>query len=710
MNITPTLDYARENNISIIPIQYKGKKPLTGWKDYQKRCATPEEIAIWFDSGVNRNIGFVCGEVSDGLVVIDYDDIEVFEMMHHEGVKTRAVKTSKGVHEYYRLPNSMCKFRVEIEKGDGTIAGVDVQGEGSLVVAPPSVHPSGVVYEWLNDYPIPNLSETPEHFRELLLRKIDVCCKQNGWSIRGNGIQHEIKPLLGGSERGGRNISGYVVASFYRQKGRSELDAETLLLEWNEQNNPPLSETEIGNIVKSAYKPDAKYGFKFNDLEPEEKSLGAEDKKPLPGFSEDGKVHPRLIAEDIKERHTFITLRDTEEVLYYEPNDGLYHHGGEGIIKGECKHHYDTELTNYWLGEVKSYIQTATYIDRKEVDCKPFLLHLQNGIFDIETMEKQSFTPEIISTAALPIDYDPSATCPNIQGFLSEVLGEGDIPLIEELFGYCLYREYELHKAFMLLGEGANGKSTILSLLKTFLGPGNVANIALQAFDNSRFAVGGLHGKLANIVPDLPGGALKETGVFKALCGGDQLTTEKKFKDFFSFTNYAKLIFSTNKLPETYDYTPAFFRRWVLINFPNTFVGESCNPRILHRLITPNELSGLFNLAVKGLKRLMGRGEFSNTESIEETKQRYIWMSDSLHAFVEEKIEADTERWIPKEDFYNAYAEFCRDYKLMVKAKNVVGQDLQRHLRVETHKLKIGGKRVNVWQGIQFKNGGEEDQ
>ena len=64
-----------------------------------------------------------------------------------------------------------------------------------------------------------------------------------------------------------------------------------------------------------------------------------------------------------------------------------------------------------------------------------------------------------------------------------------------------------------------------------------------------------------------------------------------KFKNYFNYVNYAKLIFSCNKLPEAKDDTSAFFRRWILINFPYTFEGVNCDKKILEKLTTEKELS-----------------------------------------------------------------------------------------------------------------------
>ena len=85
--------------------------------------------------------------------------------------------------------------------------------------------------------------------------------------------------------------------------------------------------------------------------------------------------------------------------------------------------------------------------------------------------------------------------------------------------------------AFILVGDGGNGKSPLLSLLTEFLGPENVSSISLQGLVNHKFAAAELYGERANIYDDLSSDALKRSGQFKMATGGDMLKGENKFKN-----------------------------------------------------------------------------------------------------------------------------------------------------------------------------------
>ena len=138
--------------LSIIPIEYKGKKPLISWKEYQKRRPSEKEVREWFGSGKDVNIAIVCGSVSDDLMVIDFDSQEAFQKFLEKLPedfakiinKTWVVETGKGYHIYFRTPKPVgCRSFRDI--------GVDIRGEGGYVLAPPSVHPSGKEYTFKTD-------------------------------------------------------------------------------------------------------------------------------------------------------------------------------------------------------------------------------------------------------------------------------------------------------------------------------------------------------------------------------------------------------------------------------------------------------------------------------------------------------------------------------------------------------------------------------
>ncbi|RLI78030.1 hypothetical protein DRP04_10575, partial [Archaeoglobales archaeon] len=125
---------------------------------------------------------------------------------------------------------------------------------------------------------------------------------------------------------------------------------------------------------------------------------------------------------------------------------------------------------------------------------------------------------------------------------------------------------------------------------------------------------------------------------------------------------------------------------------------------ILQKLTTKEELSGLLNKAIEGLKRLLSRGDFTTTRSTEEWREAYIRMSDPVGAFVMDMVEEDPLGTVTKDDLYNAFVEYCKLVRLPIKAKNVFSAELSKHVRVERTRLSVKGVRKQAFRGIRLKS------
>ena len=136
------LDYARRG-WSVIPLRPSSKTPLIDWKPYQQRQATEEEIRSWWSRWPSANVGFVTGTIS-GVIVLDIDGPEGEAEIEKRGglPQTLISRTGKGRHAIFRHPGGTISNSVR------ELPGLDLRGDGGYIVAPPSIHPSGMRYEW----------------------------------------------------------------------------------------------------------------------------------------------------------------------------------------------------------------------------------------------------------------------------------------------------------------------------------------------------------------------------------------------------------------------------------------------------------------------------------------------------------------------------------------------------------------------------------
>lgn len=403
------------------------------------------------------------------------------------------------------------------------------------------------------------------------------------------------------------------------------------------------------------------------------------------------------LTNHILHKFNIVTQEDDTICIY---NDGIYTDDGELAIKmylyRTC---LEPVLSIHKLNELMFAIRNRTYT--KEGENKNFCL--LNGIYDLQTGQFGPHSPDHIFFSKLPVFYDADSDCPAIKKFVGEVVKPEDVPVLQELVGFCLLKSYPFHRAFMFIGEGANGKSTFITLLKTMLGQEHCCSIPLQVLDKSRFGLAELHLKLANMYADIPSETLTSTSYFKILTGEDIITAEQKFKPHFNFVNYAKLIFSCNRVPISNDDTDAFHRRWVLINFPNQFLeGQNADPHIITRLTTQAELSGLFNWALAGLARLLKQRTFTGMPTIAESREKWIRLSDSVGSFCIDMVLSDPANHISKDELYGVYAEYCKAKKYPLLEKHVFGRVFVKKQNACDCHMGVAGKRVYAWRGIRL--------
>jgi P4 family phage/plasmid primase-like protien len=274
----------------------------------------------------------------------------------------------------------------------------------------------------------------------------------------------------------------------------------------------------------------------------------------------------------------------------------VYLRNQEWRIRQLCRS-IDHDVSTYTINEVINRVKDLNDVDRSKFDSDNDIINVKNGLLNIHTLEFKEHSPNYLSTVQLPIKYDPKAKCPKILKFLTEVLKSEDIHVILQLIGYCLYRTNRYERAFIFYGQGSNGKSTLIRLIEYFLGftslYKNVSHVSLQNLAKNRFKPAELYGKSANLFADLGNKKISSEhwGTIKMLISGDSMSVERKGKDPFEFTPFAKLIFSCNEIPELPDNTYATWRRLILLEFENIFE-ENRDVNLIDKLTTEEEISG----------------------------------------------------------------------------------------------------------------------
>lgn len=283
-------------------------------------------------------------------------------------------------------------------------------------------------------------------------------------------------------------------------------------------------------------------------------------------------------------------------------------------------------------------------------------LNFQNVLVHWRTGNAHEHSPEWCGTVQLGTSWDPEGECPNWLRFIEVSVPVDAVEFVQELCGYVLYLGNPFQVAFLLHGPAASGKSTFLRILIRLIGSSSTSSRSLQELSKDRFATSDLYGKLANFCGDIDATRIEETAAFKRIVGGDMITAQRKMEKAFDFAPVAKLIFSANELPRSADVSGGWFRRWLLVPFPNG--GRRHCPGFEESL--EGELPGIGRWAVEGLQRLMARGHFEPPASVLEAGEEYRKEIDSVAGWLDgmEAYESGApERGLVLHSMYKAYCD-----------------------------------------------------
>jgi len=301
-------------------------------------------------------------------------------------------------------------------------------------------------------------------------------------------------------------------------------------------------------------------------------------------------------------------------------------------------------------------------------------LQFNNEIIDIETGERFLASPEFFVTNPIPFDLGKSNETPVMDKIFEEWVGKEHVQTLYEIISYCLLPDYPINRLFCFIGSGLNGKSKFLQLLRKFIGFDNVCSTELDTLIASRFEITRLHKKLVCQMGETNFNEMSKTSIIKKLTGGDLIGFEYKNKNPFEEINYAKIIIATNNLPTTTDKTIGFYRRWLIIDFPNQFTEK----KDILADIPEEEYKNLAMKSIDLLIELLKKKEFHKEGDVKERMAKYEAKSDFLAHFLEEFTKEKIGGYISKNDFRKKFNDWCRENRHREMAEQTLSKALKK--------------------------------
>lgn len=331
-------------------------------------------------------------------------------------------------------------------------------------------------------------------------------------------------------------------------------------------------------------------------------------------------------------------------------------------IMGDSWRTNQVDSTLTWINDRAAALDSTPPRDRVRV---------ANGILRIEdedggdvVLDDPSVHPR--TPVALPVAFDPDAECPHFDEFMRTLVSEVDRDLLQEIAGYLLTPDNSQQKAFMFQGEGGNGKSTWINIVRAVLGADNTQSYSLQQLaPDFRFNVANLDGKLANLAADISADELSSSSILRSITGGDSINGEHKGQKGFQFKPFVRLVFSANKFPSIANPTQALFDRWIVVKFDGRFRGTDREVKDLDRKVIEQELPGVLNWALDGLLRLRERGSFTKSAASTQALAQFRLKADSIAQFFEDCDELPEEGVrIERKTLFEHYRFWTQDNNL----------------------------------------------
>lgn len=627
-----------------------GKTPTHKFKDGEG--AKPWNEAKDFDD--------VACIVPKGYIVLDFDttsDAEIMlKIVETLDLKCRVMKTTRGIHCWFKTeedsPKCFTKSRLAIgiycdRKSGGRNAYVKIKQDGKM-------------RKWLKQIPGDEIEPVPKWLSP-------ISSPTNKFKFKGMG------------DGDGRNQELFNYIVYLQTKGfkRDEIK-DTLEVINGFVFAESLPDSELSLICRDeAFKPDDEVN-KISDYE-------------------SSTFQHNIFAEEIIKEHKLIQVNG----VIFEYSDGYYQ-------KCELLDKYirlkKPSIKNNQKNEVLSYIKDMKKICSNDILVNPYVINLKNTRLDIRNNKLLDFDDKVIEFDRIPVKYDPSATCEDVDNMLHRVFCGDDeiIALFFEMLGYILLKSLPYETAFIFFGDGANGKSTILDMIKELIGHSNYSSIPLDKLSN-KFSTAELEHKLANIGDDINDIVIKDNGTIKQLISGKSIQVERKNERPFDMTPYATQIFSCNEMPKTFDKSVGFYRRFILIPFRARFTvnDKDYDPLIKEKITTPTALSYLLNKSLDGYQRLRKNKGFTEPKSVKRLKDSYkIKNSIVLMWITENNIKDDDLLNRPRPAIFSDFLDWCKCANIKTSITNqAFYKEVSKYFDFDTTPKRSSGKeyfRVNI--------------
>jgi putative DNA primase/helicase len=596
------------------------------------------------------------------------------ELMDRHGPlpKTPMVETGGGgLHYYFAVRGSV--------RSRPLAPGLELKGDGGYIVAPPSVHPNGKPYRWLPGHSPKDLqlAELPEWILAPLIPADGGRAAPEDAETPASGHQDAPEEVV---HEGQRHNFLVRLAGKLRAAGLGVEAIESALLRENARRcRPPLPEREVQAIAKSFAKYPPRPNFR-SDGAGARADLGRLDEaftdrnlaKIFAGLARERVLYvPQwgwLVWDGRRWTldaggHRVATMAADELPLHFArlavsaKDSAVRREALRAALKAMSRHRISAalELAKGWL-----------LAEPSDFDRDPFLLNVLNGTLDLRTGELRPHDPADRLTKLAPVVYDPGATAPVWERFLSEVfLGDRElIGYVQRALGYSITGDTREEVVFICYGTGRNGKSVLLETIVSILGdyaravPQDLILARGEREDTHPAVLAELVGVRLALIVETEEDRRLNAARLKGLSGQDTLTARHLYRPYFNFRPQAKLWLRTNYKPRVSDHTPAMWERLRLIPFRAYFPPERRDKTLREKLRA--EASGILNWLLAGVQEWIRIG-LREPEAVVEATESYRQEQDLIGQWISERCVIEPKAVTAFRELFEDYQAWCQE-------------------------------------------------
>ncbi len=356
------------------------------------------------------------------------------------------------------------------------------------------------------------------------------------------------------------------------------------------------------------------------------------------------------------------------------------------------------------LAEAVTLPRLSTGAD--QFDRHNHLLALENGVIDFDAGEFREAHPSDMLTHRAGVRFDPEATCPRFDAFLTRILVDPEVvSFVLRAMAYSLTGKVDEDVLFFLYGEGANGKSTFMLLLKLLMGDlmttiDAETLLARKSDSTLDYKKSALEGKRVVVTDELPAGKKLAESMVKALIGGDEIVARRPYEKPYTFSPTHKLWMVGNHKPVIEGTDAGIWRRICLIPFTQTIPVVERRPRAEMLGEFRSELPGILNRLLVAWQEIRELGGLKPPQAVQDATNEYQKEEDQMAQFLDDRTSRVASGSTAAKALLKTYVAWCDDNG--EKAVYGIAKHMLKRLRAMGFITRVGGKNLTMVDGLQL--------